>query len=46
MDLIDQKGLIMYKGQKVQFLDLKYLFFSGIQGGPPPLSGKNPLSIF
>ena len=46
MDLIDQKGLIMYKGQKVQFLDLKYLFLAEFKGVPPPLSGKNPLSIF
>ena len=46
--MIDQKGLNMYeKRQKVEFLDLKYLFFSGfllsgIGGVPPsPLNGKS-----
>ena len=45
--MIDQKGLKMYeKSQKMEFLDLKYLLFSGIFlsgiGGypPPPLNGK------
>ena len=46
--MIDQKGLKMYeKSQKMEFLDLKYLLFSGIFlsgiGGypPPPLNGKS-----
>ena len=40
--MIDQKGLKMYeKSQKMEFLDLKYLLFSGIflsgiGGYPPP----------
>ena len=51
--IIDQKGLKMYeKRQKMEFSDLKYLFFSGIflsgiGGSPPPcpktLSGQLPL---
>ena len=46
--MIDQKGLKMYeKSQKMGFLDLKYLLFSGIflsgKGGYPlpPLNGKS-----
>ena len=46
--IIDQKGLKMYeKRQKIEFLDLKNLLFSGIFlsgiGGypPPPLNGKS-----
>ena len=52
--IIDEKGLKMYEeGQKIEFLDLKYLFFSriflsGIWGYPPlPLtenhSAQKPL---
>ena len=43
-----QKGLKMHKKrQKIEFLDLKNLLFSGIGGYPPPsLNGKNPLSSF
>ena len=47
--IIDQKGLKMYeKRQKMEFLDLKYLLFSGIflsrNGGypPPPLTENHP----
>ena len=47
--MIDQKGLKMYeKGQKMEFLDLKYLLFSGIflsgiGGYPsPPLMEDHP----
>ena len=47
--IIDQKGLKMYeKRQKMEFSDLKYLFFSGIflcgiGGDPlPPLTENNP----
>ena len=42
-----QKGLKMYeKRQKIEFLDLKNLLFSGIflsgiGGYPPPLNGKS-----
>ena len=46
--IIDQKVLNMYqKWHKMEFLDLKYLLFSGIflsrMGGypPPPLNGKS-----
>ena len=48
----DQKGLKnCEKRQKMEFLDLKYLLFSGVfisgKGGyPPPLNGQNPLSSF
>ena len=39
--IIDQKGLRMYeKGQQIEFLDLKYLLFSGIRGNPPPLLNR------
>ena len=46
---MDQKGYITYqKGLKVyekrlkmEFLDLKYLFFSGIGGYPPPPLKEN-----
>ena len=46
-----QKGLKMHeKRQKIEFLDLKYLLFSGIFfsgiGGTPRLNGQNPLSSF
>ena len=46
-----QKGLKMHKKrQKIEFLDLKNLLFSGIflsgTGGSPPLNGQNPLSSF
>ena len=47
-----QKGLNMHeKRQKIEFLDLKSLLFSGtflsgIRGYPPPLNGQNPLSSF
>ena len=35
--ITDQKGLKMYeKRQKMEFLDLKYLLFSGIGGYPSP----------
>ena len=35
--IIHQKGLKMYgKKQKMEFLDLKYLHFSGMGGTPPP----------
>ena len=50
--IIVQKGLKMHKkGQKIEFLDLKSLLFSGIflsgiRGYPPPLNGQNPLSSF
>ena len=39
---MDQKGQNMYeKGLKIEFLDQKYLVFSGIGGSPPPpLDGK------
>ena len=47
--MIDQKGLKMYEiGKKIEFLDLKYLLFSGIFlsgiGGcpPPPLTENLP----
>ena len=41
--ILDQKGLKMHeKGQKIEFLDLKSLLFSGIFfsgiGGYPPLN--------
>ena len=45
--IIDQEGLKMYeKRQKMEFLDLKYLLFSGIflsriGGYPPPLLTEN-----
>ena len=41
--IIHQKGLKMYgKKQKMEFLDLKYLHFSGMGGYPPsPLNGKS-----
>ena len=46
--MIDQKWIKIYeKRQKLEFSDLKYLFFSGIFlsgiGGypPPPLNGKS-----
>ena len=44
---IDQKGLKMYeKRQEIEFLDLKYLLFSGIflsgiEGYPPPPLTEN-----
>ena len=44
--IIVQKGLTMHeKRQKIEFLDLKNLLFSGIflsgkRGVPPPLTGK------
>ena len=49
-DKIDQKGLKMYekKQKKMEFLDLKYLLFSGIflsgiGGSPtPPLAENHP----
>ena len=47
--IIDQKGLKMYeKRQKMEFLDLKYLLFSGIllSGIRGCLNGQNPLSSF
>ena len=50
--IIDQIGPKMHeKRQKIEFLDLKNLLFSGIflsgiGGYPPPLNGKNPLSSF
>ena len=45
--IIDQKGLKMYeKRQKIEFLDLKNLLFSGIflsgiGGYPPPLTDNH-----
>ena len=44
--ITDQKGQKMYrKGQKMEFSDLKYLFFCGIGGyPPPPLNGKSSCS--
>ena len=40
--IMDQKGLKMHeKRQKIEFLDLKNLLFSGIGGYPPPLTDNN-----
>ena len=41
--IIDQKGFIKRykKGQHVEFLDLIYLFFSGLGGYPPPPLTEN-----
>ena len=47
--IIDQKGLKMHeKMQKIEFLDLKNLLFSGIflSGFGGTLNGQNPLSSF
>ena len=43
--IMDQKGLEIYRkrGQTIEFLDQKYLLFSGIRG-TPLLDGNNPLS--
>ena len=41
--IIDQKGLKMYEErQTIEFLDLRYLLFSGIGGTPPPLLMEKP----
>ena len=40
--IIVQKGLKMHeKTQKIEFLDLKNLLFSGIGGYPPPLTDNH-----
>ena len=39
--IIDQRAKNIWKRVKIEFLDLKYLLFSGTEGGIPPLNGKS-----